>query len=119
MPYYHAQIVLKDQKADDLFEYDLSEEYARGKIAKAYISGVPFFFGGASVRPDSVQRLRIVKTDKTAEEVASAAVQAYRRNRVMMGINMAKERIVTDFCINNAIMRCSAEDTYAPTEGKC
>jgi len=28
------------------------------------------------------------------------------------------ERVI-DSCINNAIIRCSGEDTYAPTEGKC
>lgn len=94
MAYFHAQIVLKDQKAGDLFEYDLSEEYARVRIVNAYVSGIPFFFGGASVRPEAIQRLRVVKTDKPANEVGDTIVQSARRNRVMMGINMAKESII-------------------------
>ena len=94
MAYYHAQIVLKDQKADDLFEFDLTEEHARDKIVKAYVSGAKFFFGGASVQPDAIQRLRVVATDKPADEVAGAIVEASRRNRVVVGRNMAKEWII-------------------------
>jgi predicted nucleotide-binding protein len=95
MTYYHAQIVLKDKDVEDLFEYDLSKEYARDKIAKKFISEQPFLFGGASVKPGAVERLRIVKTEKRADEVAKASVADYRRNRVNIGHNMAKERIVS------------------------
>jgi predicted nucleotide-binding protein len=95
MTYYHAQIVLKDKNAKALFEYDLSKEYARDRIAKKFISDQTFLFGGASVKPGSVERLRIVKTEKPADEVAKASAEDYRRNRFMMGQNMAKERIVS------------------------
>jgi predicted nucleotide-binding protein len=95
MTYYHAQIVLKGKDAEDLFEYDLSKEYARDRIAMKFISEQPFLFGGASVKPGSVERLRMVKTEKRADEVAKASVEDYRRHRVMMGQNMAKERIVS------------------------
>lgn len=95
MTYYHAQIVLKDKDAEDLFEYDLSKDYVREKVAKRFISEQPFLFGGASVKPGAVERLRIVKTERRADDVAKASAEDYRRNRVMMGHNMAKERIVT------------------------
>jgi predicted nucleotide-binding protein len=93
--YYHAQIFLKDPKADDLFEFDLPEEYIRDKIAKPFVAGLPFFFGGASIRTENVERLRVVRTDEPADAVSSRMAQAYRRNRVMVSKNMAKEWIVS------------------------
>ncbi len=94
MSYFHALIVLKNKEADELFEYDLSELEAITDIAAPFVSQTPFLFGGAIVQPNSADRLKIVKTEGTAEEIATNLVQQYRRNRVMIGINMAKEGIV-------------------------
>jgi len=95
MSYFHAQVVLKDKKADDLFEYDLSKEYVRDKIARSFIEDHSFFFGGASVKASSVERMRIVRTEKPANHVAEEAARAYQKHRVMIGVNLAKERIVS------------------------
>lgn len=95
MSYFHAQVVLKDKKADNLFEYDLSKEYVADKVAKPFVLELGFFFGGASVRPTSVERIRIVKTETPANELAEAISREYRSSGVGVGVNMAKRMIVT------------------------
>jgi hypothetical protein len=51
--------------------------------------------------------------ENTQEDYTISAYPATNDLRRVFDVHL------TDFCINNAIMRCSAEDTYAPTEGKC
>ncbi len=91
---YHVQIIIGKGKKD-LFEYDLEEDYVADKIVRPYIEGSSFFFGGRSIERETAEQLRIVRTETPAEVLASKSVQSFRANRVMMGHNMAKERIVS------------------------
>jgi hypothetical protein len=82
--FYHARVSCKPARAKEVavtgYEYDLTREDLRSKIAIPFIKKEQFFCGGAVILPDLVSELKFSETQQTSQDLVPF-IEARRRMR--------------------------------------